>query len=136
MAQLKRTVTIKAIVTEDFKKYLKHELTVSISNMDKKLQQMEIQGKQLVDSLTQQSAMEQVNSIKQQLELERQQHKQAKAELTQRITESNSLELGSEFIQGTIDSFVEIKKGDNLYEKLGAMEVVIKDGIVQEIRGE
>lgn len=136
MASLKRTVTIKAIVTEDFKKYLKHELTNSIKGMDHKLQQMEIQGKQLIDSLTKQSANEQVNSIKQQMELERQQHKQAKSDLTRRITESENLELNSEFVQGSVDSFVDVNKGDNLYEKLGAMEIIIKDGIVQELRGE
>lgn len=133
---LKRTVTIKAIVTEDFKKYLVHELNNSIKSLDQKLQQMEIQGKQLVDALTQQGANDQIQSIRQQMEMERMQQNNARQELTKRIDEANGLPLDSEFIQGTIDGFVSIKQGDNLYQKLGGMEIIIKDGIVQEITGD
>lgn len=133
---LKRTVTIKAIVTEDFKKYLTHELNNSINTLDQKLKQMEIQGKQLIDSLTKQNAGEQIASIKQQMELERQQQKTAKNELQKRIDEAKNLPLESEFVQGTVDGFVSVKKGDNLYQKLGAMEIIIKDGVVQDIIGD
>lgn len=133
---LKRTVTIKAIVTEDFKKYLIHELNNSVNSLDEKLKQMEIQGKQLIDTLTQQNATEQINSIKQQMSLERQQQQSAKDELTKRIEEAKNLPLESEFVQGTIDGFTSVKKGDNLYQKLGALEIIIKDGIVQDIIGD
>ena len=39
----------------------------------------------------------------------------------------------SHFVQGMVDGFVSVNPGDHLYEKLGAMEIVIKDGIVQNI---
>ncbi len=51
------------------------------------------------------------------------------------IDEARNLPLGSTFSQGTIDGLVSIKPGDNLYHKLGAAEIIIKDGIVQEIIG-
>ncbi|HAR62840.1 MAG: hypothetical protein DKM50_07000 [Candidatus Margulisiibacteriota bacterium] len=133
---LKRTVTIKAIVTEDFRKYLVYELQNSIKSLDEKLQQMEIQGKQLVEMMTKQGALDQISSIKQQIELERVQQKSAKDELTKRVDEAQSLPIDSEFVQGTIDGFVSIKPGDNLYQKLGAMEIIIKDGIIQDITGD
>jgi hypothetical protein len=133
---LKRTVTIKAIVTEDFKKYLTYELQNSIKTLEDKLQQMEIQGKQLIEMLTKQGALDQVGSIRQQMEMERVQQKSAKDELTKRMDEAKNLPLDSEFVQGTIDGFVTIKPGDNLYQKLGAMEIIIKDGIVQDIIGD
>jgi hypothetical protein len=133
---LKRTVTIKAIVTEDFKKYLSHELNQSIKELEDKLQAVEDQGKQLISSLNKSGNDQQRDTIEQQIQLERQQQEQAKSDLEKRKEEVKVLELDSEFAQGTIDGFVGIKAGDNLYQKLGALEIIVKDGVVQEIRGE
>ena len=133
---LKRTVTIKAVVTEDFKKYLNYELQNSLKSLDDKLAQMEIQGKQLIEMLTKQGALDQIASIRQQMELERLQQKTSTDELSKRLDEAKNLPLGSEFVQGTIDGFVTVKTGDNLYHKLGAMEIIIKDGVVQDITGD
>ncbi|MFA5928223.1 MAG: YlqD family protein [Candidatus Margulisiibacteriota bacterium] len=133
---LKRTVTIKAIVTEEFKKYLKQELNQAISDLDAKLNEVLKQGSLLVEQLKAQGQDEQVNVIQQQMDLDRQQQGTAKSDLEKRIQDAELLALGSEFVQGTIDGFVSVKTGDNLYEKLGALEIVVKDGTVQDIRGD
>lgn len=133
---LKRTVTIKAVVTEDFKKYLTYEIQNSIKSLDDKLQQMEIQGKQLIEMLTKQGGSDQINSIKQQMDMERIQQRSAKEELVKRMDEAKGLPLDSHFVQGTIDGFVTVKVGDNLYQKLGALEIMIKDGLVEDIIGD
>jgi uncharacterized membrane protein YgaE (UPF0421/DUF939 family) len=135
--QLKRTVTIKVIVTEEFKKYLVSELERAIKNLDNQLGQMENQGKKLVTTLKKQGdkAKKQISAITSQINLDRQQEKLAKSDLEKKIKDAQLLPLNSEFIQGTVDGFAEVDKGDNLYKKLGALEVVIKDGIIQEIRG-
>lgn len=134
---LKRTVTIKVIVTEEFKKYLVSELERAIKNLDTQLAQMEDQGKKLIDTLKKQGekTKKQVVAISQQVNLDRQQERLAKADLEKKIKDAQLLPLDSEFIQGTVDGFVEIEKGDNLYKKLGGLEVIIKDGMIQEIRG-
>ena len=131
---LKRTVTVKAIVTEDFKRYLTHELNGAIRNLENKMQAVLDQGKKLVKTLQDQGANDQVKNIKQQIELERQQQKAAVDDLKKRIEDAKALPMGSEFIQGTVDGFVEVRKGDNLYKALGALEVIIKDGDIQDIR--
>jgi hypothetical protein len=135
--KLKRTATIKVIVTEEFKKYLISELERAIKNLDGQLGQMENQGKKLVTTLKKQGdkTKKQVSSISQQINLDRQQAKLAKTDLEKKIKDAQLLPLKSEFIQGTVDGTVEVDKGDNLYKKLGALEIIIKDGIVQEIRG-
>jgi len=133
---LKRTVTIKAIVTEDFKKYLIHEIDNSVKELTNKFKIVEEQGKKLVESLTTAGHAEQIAAVNQQIELERQQQAQAASDLEKRKSEVSSLKLDSEFIQGTIDGFVGVKVGDNLYQKLGGLEIIIKDGIVQEIKGD
>jgi hypothetical protein len=134
---LKRTVTIKVIVTEEFKKYLVSELERAIKNLDAQLNQMEDQGKKLIETLKKQGekTKKQVVAISQQINLDRQQERLAKADLEKKVKDAQLLPLNSEFIQGTVDGFVEVDKGDNLYKKLGGLEVIIKDGMVQEIRG-
>lgn len=133
---LKRTVTIKAIVTEDFKNYLSFELETAIKDLQNKIQEIENQGKTLMDSLKSEGSSEQIKSVEQQLKLEKQQQQNVIADLTKRIDEAKKLELNSEFVQGTIDGFVGIKVGDNLYQKLGALELIVKDGVIQEIKGD
>jgi len=133
---LKRTVTIKAIVTDNFRQYLKQELSQAINDLDSKLNEVVTQGNKLIEQLEKQGQVDQVKVIQQQMEMDKQQQIAAKADLEKRIGESDTLSLGSEFVQGTIDGFVSVKEGDNLYEKLGAMEIIIKDGIVQQIKGD
>lgn len=133
---LKRTVTIKAIVTEDFKKYLTYELETSIKDLQKKMLDIEKQAQDLMSSLDQNGASDQSKMISQQLQIERQQQENTINDLKKRIDDAKNLQLDSEFIQGTIDGFTTVKAGDNLYQKLGALEIVVKDGIVQEIKGE
>ena len=60
---LKRTVTIKAIVTEDFKKYLVFELQNAIKNLDQKMSLVDTQGKKLIETLKDKGAQDQINSI-------------------------------------------------------------------------
>ncbi|MFC1478863.1 YlqD family protein [Candidatus Margulisiibacteriota bacterium] len=133
---LKRTVTIKAIVTEDFKKYLKQELQQAIQDLDNKLNEVITQGNMLIQQLEQQGQAEQVNIIKQQMELDKQQQAAAREDLEKKTNDTDLLALSSEFAQGTIDGFVSVKADDNLYEKLGALEIIVKDGIITEIRGD
>jgi hypothetical protein len=133
---LKRTVTIKAIVTEDFKKYLVFELQNAIKNLDQKMSLVDTQGKKLIETLKDKGAQDQINSINQQINLEKQQKDAAVTDLNKRIEDAKNLALNSEFIQGTVDGFVTVGEGDNLYQKLGALEIIIKDGIIQDIRGD
>jgi hypothetical protein len=42
--------------------------------------------------------------------------------------------LGTEFPRGTIEGVVDINQGDDLFKKLGGSQIVVKDGIVVEVR--
>jgi len=44
------------------------------------------------------------------------------------------LELGSEYPRGTLEGTVELAEGEDLLEKLGGCQIVVKDGVVVEIR--
>jgi electron transfer flavoprotein alpha subunit len=123
--QLKRTVTVKVIVTEEFKKYLAEELKMALTNLDNQIKQVEDQGKKLVTTLKDQgdSGKKQAQSIVAQMQTDRSQYVQTRAELEKKIKDASLLPLNSEFTQGTLDGNVEVSVGDNLYEKLGGYGV-------------
>ena len=130
--RLKRAVTIKTIVTEEFKKDLTEELTKTLSKIDSAAQQLEYQIRRYVPEVAK-ADIEQAGRIRRELEGERQRHEGIKAEITERMREVSGLKIGDEFVQGNIESDVEVQVGDDLAKKIGAAEVIVKDGIIQEI---
>lgn len=126
-----RPVVIKAVVTESFKRLYIQDLDDAMKRVDSLVQQIDTQIRrtELERQITPQS-----RAVRQQLELERARQEGTRAELTMRLREAQELALNSEFPQGTVESLVEVSVGDNLFNKLGRAEIVIKDGIILEIR--
>lgn len=133
--ELKRVVMVKAIVTEAFKENLTKELDRALKNLDQQGQQLEFQAKAYMENLKKKGLLQQLSAFKHQLEEERGKQAAAKADITNKIAESQKLTLGSEFVQGPLEGPVEIQIGDNLYKKVGGAEIIVKDGIIQDIRG-
>ena len=133
---IKRQVTVKAIVTETFKANAGTEIQQQLQQLDGNMQQLEFQAKRAVTDLEKQNpAPGQLDNLKFQIDEERQRLLMAKNELLQRMSVISQLELNSEFAQGMLDNYVAVNIGDNLYEKLSNTEVILKDGVVVEIRG-
>ncbi len=128
---ISRPVVIKAIVTEGFKRTYMQDLEEALRRVEAIEQQLDsqIRRAELERTIT-----PQVRALRQQLELERARQEAARAELQMRLREAEQLELHTEFAQGTVESLVEVNVGDNLFTKLGRAEIVVKDGIVVEIR--
>jgi hypothetical protein len=126
-----RPLVVKAIVTESFKRQYLGELEDTVKRLDAVITQIDTQIRraELERQITPQG-----RAIRQQLEIERSRQEAARMELQARIKEAESLELNSEFSQGTIESLVDLSVGDNFFTRLARAEVVIKDGIVIEIR--
>jgi hypothetical protein len=126
-----RPVVVKAVVTESFKRQYLSELEDMIRRLDAVIGQIDTQIRraELERQITPQS-----RALRQQLELERSRQEAARAELSARLREAEALELHSEFSQGTVESLVELSVGDNFFARLTRTEVVVKDGIVIEIR--
>lgn len=128
-----RPVVIKAIVTEGFKRLYIQDLEDAVKRVDVIVQQLDTQIRR---TELERQVTPQARAIRQQLELERARQEATRAELTMRLREAQELDLNSEFTQGTLESLVEVKVGDNLFTKLGRTEIVVKDGIIMEIREE
>ncbi|MBM3449641.1 MAG: hypothetical protein FJX78_01385 [Armatimonadetes bacterium] len=128
---LVRPVVIKAIVTEVFKDQYTKELEDAMRRVDEVNTQIDTQLRRL--DLERQIS-QQSRALRQQLEVERSRQEMVKAELRERLREAQSLLINSEFQQTTVESHVEVRVGDNLLGKLGRAEIIVKDGIVMEIR--
>jgi len=133
--ELKRVVMVKAIVTEAFKDNLVKELDRAVRNMDMQVSQMEAQSKNFMEDLKKKGQVAQLATFKKQLDDEKGRVAAAKADLLMKTEEAKKLILGTEFVQGPLEGPVNVSLGDNLYKMVGGAEIVVKDGIIQEIRG-
>ncbi len=138
---LRRQAIIKAIVTDTFKQQASAELQGALQQIDMQMQQLEFQGKRAISDLEKKGISPagpeltaQLNQLKAQIEQERQNLFSAKNDMMQKLNMIGQLEPGSEFVQGNVDNFVDVAIGDNLYAKLSAPEIIVKDGVVVEIR--
>lgn len=133
--ELKRIVMVKAIVTEAFKSNLVKELERAVANIDTQVGQMEAQSKSYLEDLKKKGLMQKAAAFKHQFDEERGRQAAAKSDLLMKIEEAKRLQIGSEFVQGPLEGPVNVGVGDNLYKKVGGAEIIVKDGIIQEIRG-
>ncbi len=128
---VQRPVVIKAIVTESFKRLYTQDLEDAIRRVEAIVQQIDVQARRFD---LERQVNPQSRALRQQLELERARQEATRAELQARLREAQDLQLNEEFVQGTIESTVEISVGDNLFDKISRTEIIVKDGIVLEIR--
>jgi len=136
---IKRTITIKAIVTPDWKNEAENELSEAISTSDKQLSQLEEEGQQVIKEIRNQSAnpldprvQEQVSQVQQQVALKRNEIEEQKRNLIQQQAQVRELEMEDIVEQGQIESFCELKVGENLINKMKST-ILVKDGVVQSI---
>ncbi len=138
---LKRPVTIKAIVTAQWKEEVRQQLQNQVAQVDKQIQQLEMQGSRTIEEIKKQAkpdnpqTAKQVESIKSQVNQKKSEMLNKKNQSLQQLQQIQLLELDQEVVQAQMESFFRLEKGDNLVQKLN-VEVVIRDGVVEEIRGE
>ncbi|BAU66931.1 hypothetical protein STA3757_43370 [Stanieria sp. NIES-3757] len=137
---LKRPVTVKAIVTTRWKEEVQVQLQSQIQQLDEQMQQLEMQGQRTIEEIQKKSAnnpqaLKQVENIQSQVNQKKSELLNKKNQLLQQLQQVQLLELDQEVVQAQMESFFRIEKGDNLVRKLN-VEVVLRDGVVEEIRGE
>jgi hypothetical protein len=130
---LKRQVVLKAIVTEKLKESLTHEVEEAIAEVQDAQQQLDVQSRRVMLEL-QRTDLNRAMAFRQQLDSEKRKQDDLKQELQERLQEYQKLELGSEFVRGLVEGTVEIREGDNLSDKMGRAEIIVKDDIVISIR--
>lgn len=129
---LKIPVTVKAKVTDDLKKRLAADLQETLYKIDTELQQIDFQAKRIMAEQAKIDPQGLVG-IRQQVDAEKQKRIEAKTQFLERIKEVGQLEIGSEIVQGQMESIVTFKPGDSLQAAMGT-EILLEDGKILAIR--
>jgi len=132
---LKRPVTIKVIVTPRWKEEAQQQLQAQMAQIDAQIQQSiaEIQRQSLIPLPP--AAAQQIDNIQIQVNQQKSEFLEQKNQYLQQLQQVQLLELNQEVAQAQLESFFRVEKGDNLVAKMN-VELVLRDGIVEEIRGE
>ena len=136
---IKRTIAVRAVVTPAWKEEAERELSNAIATTDQQLAQLEQEGQQVVDEVRRQSAnpldprvQDQVAQVQQQVAAKRAELEEQKRNLLQQQAQVREVEMEQIVEQGQIESFCDLKVGDNLVSKMQAA-VVVRDGVVESI---
>jgi thioesterase domain-containing protein len=134
---LKRPITVKVIVTPLWQEEAQKQLQLQVNQIDQQMQQLDMQGQKAIAEIQKQAtvqASQQIDNIQIQVNQKKNEMLQKKNQLLQQMQQIQLLELGQEVVQAQMESFFELKQGDNLVDKLN-VEIVVRDGVVEEIRG-
>ena len=136
---IKRTIAVRAVVTPAWKEEAERELSNGVATTDQQLAQLEQEGQQVVDEVRRQSAnpldprvQEQVAQVQQQVAAKRAELEEQKRNLLQQQAQVREVEMEQIVEQGQLESFCDIKVGDNLVSKL-QVAVVVRDGVIESI---
>ncbi len=136
---IKRSITIRAVVTPSWKEEAEREISSAISTSDQQLAQLEKEGQEVVEGLRTQSAnpldprvQEQVGQVQQQVAAKRSELEEQKRNLLQQQSQVRELEMEQIVEQGQIESFCDLKVGDNLVKKM-QVSLLVRDGVVESI---
>lgn len=138
---LKRVINVKAIVTPLWKDEVQQQLQTQINQIDQQLQQLDVQGQRAVAEIQKQSlqppgpqTLQQIDNIQGQINQKKSGFRTEKSEFTKPPTGPVfRIRSGSQPISN--GRFFRVEPGDNLISKL-QVEVVLRDGVVEEIRGD
>lgn len=134
---LKRPVNVKVIVTPAWQEEAQKQLQLQVNQIDQQILQIDQQGQKAIAEIQKQVSpqmTQQVDNIQIQVNQKKNEMLQKKNQFLQQMQQVQLLELGQEVVQAQMESFFEVKEGDNLIEKLN-VEIVLRDGVIEEIRG-
>src|SRR5512142_653741 len=104
--QVKRPVTVIAIVTEQFKQQLINEIEESISQVDANVQALDSQARRYLLQL-QTADLAQASAFRRQVDAEKAKQEGVKSEMLGRLQEAQALEINTEFPRGQLESVVD-----------------------------
>ena len=127
--QVLRKVKVITKITENYKKVFSQDMDYAINDLKKVLESVEKEIKKLSKPQSQ-AEMIKYNSL-----LGYKEQQLANLEnLKEKKKRVLKMKEGEELLEATIDSLVEIKKGDNIYQKLREAYIKVEDGKVVEIK--
>ena len=139
---LKRPINVKAVVTPRWKDEIQQQLQGQINQVDGQLQQLDMQGQRAISEIQKQSlqppgpqTLQQIEGIQIQVNEKKSELLEQKNQSVQNLQQVQLLEMDQEVNQFQLEGLFSVQPGDNLISKM-QVEILLRDGIVEEIRGD
>ncbi|MHB1685184.1 MAG: YlqD family protein [Bacilli bacterium] len=133
MLTIRQPVTVKMILTEETKQNWLAELRRLINGTIAELEELEFRSKQLLREAEKQGGAA-VKATEEQIEVERMQRVERREQLIAQLSQIQQMDLNAEVPNGTVETTVDVQIGDSWDAVLLGGEIVVKDGVVVEIR--
>ncbi|HEY2421347.1 MAG TPA: YlqD family protein [Neobacillus sp.] len=127
--QLIKTVVVKQILTENSRQKLFVQYNTRRLQLQKECDQLQFELKRLEKTKTFSPG-----ALKKHFEKEIQMRHEKEKLLEFQIEQLHMLPLGSELKEKEVQALVEVKVGDVWDERIGQSTILIKDGVVEDIR--
>lgn len=139
--KVKRQLVVKTIVTEGFKKRAADEMMQELKLVDDQINHLQIQLNSIIQEIKQGSGgvnvlPREAEQIINDLNLKLQQLMNFKQNLQVQTENINKTQDGDVIVTGSLENYVDLNIGDNIYDKLLNKEIIVKDGIIQDIKHE
>ncbi|QRF23749.1 hypothetical protein FY534_08805 [Alicyclobacillus sp. TC] len=131
--QIRQPVAVKFILTEMAKQQIIQEHRKQIEQLGHELEQIEEQGKQAIEQAMSQGG-EIAKQVREQVETEKNNRLMQREQLLQQMQQIQQLELGTEIQNMNVETVVDVRVGDDWSKILMGSEIVVKDGVVVDIR--
>lgn len=131
--QVRRQITVKVVVTEEFRENAIREMEEAIEQVEQTKNQIDFRSRIYLTEL-QRVDLNQAAEFRRRMEAEKHRQDEVKEQLTQELEELRSIPIGGEYVRGAIEGFVDLQVGDDFQGRLNRAEIVIKDGVIVELR--
>ncbi len=122
---------MKQILTDESRTKLKEQFLARQYQITKELKQLEFV---LHKKMKENTSANYQASLKESFNKETARRKERLRQLELKLGQLDELELGAELREGTIQMIEQVEEGDNWEEIMKGTEIVIKDGMVHELR--
>ena len=128
-----RKVLVRSHVNERLKGLLSQEVEGNLRGLETEYGKLQGQREQYLGQCREKDVKPDYDIMKK-IAIEEEKYRSSRQQLMGRMDEIKSMEEGTEYVHGTVDSPVDVKVGDNWHQVMGGIEVLLEDGIVKEIR--
>lgn len=133
MITIRQPVAVKFILTEMTKQQILEEHRRQIENLTEELEQLEVQGKAALEQAMAHGG-DVAQQVRERFDEERDGRLAQREQLIQQVQQIQQMDLGAEIQNMSVETSVDVHVGDDWGDVLRGAEIIIRDGVVHEIR--
>ncbi|WP_157729531.1 YlqD family protein [Tumebacillus algifaecis] len=133
MLNLRVPVQVKIVLTEETKAQITGEINQAIQGIQRELDQIDFQSRKALQD-AEKNGPQAMNAVQARINQEVGMRMERREQMMQQLVQIQQSPIGSEIPGGQIDTHAEVRVGDVWEDIVNGTEIVLKDGVVAEIR--